>query len=115
MNLVVRGQDQERCLRTLRTLYLGPLTAGDLVLEAKERVATVSVVGVPDWNEMGVVQHVFAAVGDLGTRVIAVAQAATETSVSFCIPEDQVAATVRHLHRHLEMDHDVGSQGGSAS
>ncbi len=115
LNLVVRGQDQERCLRTLRTLYLGPLTAGDLVLEAKERVATVSVVGVPDWNEMGVVQHVFAAVGDLGTRVIAVAQAATETSVSFCIPEDQVAATVRHLHRHLEMDHDVGSQGGSAS
>lgn len=107
LNLVVRGQDQERCLRTLRTLYVGPLTTGDLVLEAKERVATVSVVGVPGWNEMGVVQHVFTAVGELGTRVIAVAQAATETSVSFCIPEDQVAATVRHLHRHLGMDHDI--------
>lgn len=101
LNLVVRRQDQARCLRTLHALYAEQLAEEDLILEAKESVATVSVVGVPGWNEIGVVQHVFAAVGELGTRVIAVAQAATETSVSFCIPEEQVAAAVRHLHQRL--------------
>ena len=32
------------------------------------------------------------------------AQAATEYSVSFCIPEDQVADTVRFLHRELGLE-----------
>jgi len=64
-------------------------------------VATVSVVGVPGWNGNGIVPHAFAALGKHGTRVIAVAQAATETSVSFCIPADQVPGTVRFLHAEL--------------
>jgi hypothetical protein len=33
-----------------------------------------------------------------------VAQAATEYSVSFCIPEEQVADTVRFLHRELGLE-----------
>ncbi len=57
--------------------------------------------GVPGWNETGVVPHAFSALGKHNTRVIAVAQAATEHSVSFCIPEEQVADTVRLLHREL--------------
>ena len=70
----------------------------------KENVATISVVGVPGWNESGIVSHAFAALGQHGIRVIAVAQAATEYSVSFCIPEDQVAETVRFLHRELRLE-----------
>ena len=73
-------------------------------LETKEQVATVSVVGVPDWNENGIVSHAFSALGKHGTRVIAVAQAATEHSVSFCIPEDQVADTVCFLHHELGLE-----------
>jgi aspartokinase/homoserine dehydrogenase 1 len=61
-------------------------------------------VGVPGWNETGIVSHAFAALGKHGTRVIAVAQAATEYSVSFCIPEDQVADTVRFLHHELGLE-----------
>jgi len=63
-----------------------------------------SVVGVPGWNEAGIVSHAFSALGKHGTRVIAVAQASTEHSVSFCIPEDQVADTVRFLHRELGLE-----------
>jgi aspartokinase len=70
-------------------------------LGLKEQVATISVVGVPDWNGNGIASRAFAALGKHGTRVIAVAQAATEHSVSFCVPEDQVADTVRCLHREL--------------
>jgi aspartate kinase len=70
-------------------------------LGVKEKVATVSVVGFPGWGEDGIVSHAFTALGKCGTRVIAVAQAGTEYSVSFCIPEDQVESTVRILHRLL--------------
>jgi aspartokinase len=64
----------------------------------------ISVVGVPARNENSVVSHTFAALGKLGTEVIAVAQAATEHSMSFCIPEEQVVDTVRLLHRELRLE-----------
>ena len=104
LNLIVRREDQRRCIRTLRTTFASDLESGRCLLGIKEQVATVSVVGVPGWNETGVVSHAFAALGAQGTRVIAVAQAATEHSVSFCIPEEQVGDTVRFLHRDLGLE-----------
>lgn len=70
-------------------------------MDTQETVATVSVVGVPGWNEVGIASHTFSALGKHGVRVIAVAQAATQDSVSFCIPADQVTETVRSLHREF--------------
>ncbi len=104
LNLVVRDLDQAHCLNTLRREFEDGRADGPWTLGTKESVATVSVVGVPDWNETGIVSHTFAALGSCNTRVIAVAQAATEHSVSFCIPEDQVSATVRFLHRELGLE-----------
>jgi len=104
LNLIVREQDLTHCLQTLsREFHNGrPGTSYDL--GAKERVATISVVGVPDWNGNGIVSHAFSALGKLGTRVIAVAQAAGEHSVSFCIPQEQVVDTVRFLHNDLGLE-----------
>jgi aspartate kinase len=104
LNLVVRELDQAHCLKVLRREFENGRPAGAWTLGTKEKVATVSVVGVPEWNETGIVSHTFAALGKCGTRVIAVAQAATEHSVSFCIPEDQMAATVCFLHRELGLE-----------
>jgi bifunctional aspartokinase / homoserine dehydrogenase 1 len=104
LNLIVRRQEQSRCLKVLEVAFAEELKHGRYCLGAREKAATVSVVGVPGWNERGTVSHAFAALGMQGTRVIAVAQAATETSVSFCIPEDQVADTVCFLHRDLGLD-----------
>jgi len=104
LNLIVRRQDQQRCLKTLRSAFAVELERGAYTLGAKEQVATVSVVGVPGWNGKGVVAHAFSALGAHGTRVIAVAQAVTEHSVSFCIPEEQVGDTVRYLHRDLGLE-----------
>jgi hypothetical protein len=78
-----------------------PHTNGIYNLGVKEKVATVSVVGFPGWSESGIVSHAFTALGKCGTRVIAVTQAGTEYSVSFCIPEEQVVRTVRFLHGEL--------------
>jgi aspartokinase/homoserine dehydrogenase 1 len=124
LNLVVREQDQAHCLNVLCHEFGGDLSltqsnpplkkdtegatfhklGGVCGLGIKEKVATISVVGVPGWNETGIVSHAFAALGSHGTRVITVAQAATEYSVSFCIPEDQVADTVRFLHQELGLE-----------
>jgi aspartokinase/homoserine dehydrogenase 1 len=110
LNLVVREQDQAHCLEILRREFENRNQGSVFSLEVKEKVATISVVGVPDWNETptgtvgSIVSHAFLALGKHHTRVIAVAQAATEYSVSFCVPEDQVADTVRFLHRELGLE-----------
>ncbi len=104
LNLVVREQDQAHCLKVLQSQFADSERGSVYNLGTKEKVATISVVGVPGWNETGVVPHAFSALGKHNTRVIAVAQAATEHSVSFCIPEEQVADTVRLLHHELGLD-----------
>jgi len=104
LNLVVRDQDQAHCLKVLRREFDEGKPDSPYSLETKEEVSTISVVGVPGWNETGIVSHAFAALGRHGTRVIAVAQAASEYSVSFCIPEQQLEDTVRFLHRELGLE-----------
>lgn len=124
LNLVVRELNQAHCLNVLRTEFGDPSPPAQVnaaaqqapqtgavpelarqhSLGVKEKVATVSVVGFPGWSESGIVSHAFTALGKHGTRVIAVAQAGTGYSVSFCIPEDQVGSTVRFLHHELGLD-----------
>jgi aspartate kinase len=99
LNLVVRQDDQHHCVNALNRQMSNGCKLG-----TTERVATISVVGMPGWNKTGIVSHAFGALGKHGTRVIAVAQAATEYSVSFCIPEDQVPDTVRFLHQELGLE-----------
>lgn len=108
LNLIVREQDQEHCLTTLRRAFASVRANTAYELKSTEQVATISVVGVPGWNGHGIVSHTFAALGKHGTRIIAVAQAASNDSVSFCIPEDQIADTVRYLHRELGLEEDHG-------
>ncbi len=104
LNLVVREQDQAHCLKTLSREFENGKPDSPFHLGFEEQVATISVVGVPDWNGNGIVSRAFAALGKQGTRVIAVAQAASEYSVSFCIPEKELFDTVRFLHRELGLE-----------
>jgi aspartate kinase len=106
LNLVVREKDQDHCLRVLHREFENSQREDVFRLGVKEKVATISVVGMPGWNGQrnGIASRAFAALGERETRVIAVAQAATERSVSFCIPEDQLADTVRFLHRELGLE-----------
>ena len=106
LNLMVREPDQNHCLKILREELQTGRTEGGFNLGTKEKVATISVVGVPGWerNGAGIVSQAFAALGKHDTRIIAVAQASTEFSVSFCIPEAQMADAVRFLHRELGLE-----------
>jgi aspartate kinase len=127
LNLVVRESSLAHCLNVLRREFGGEpswqqtgsperghktermgTSDGTYNLAVKEKVATVSVVGFlggaglrEDQPDLGVVARAFTALGKHGTRVIAVAQAGTENSVSFCIPAEQIESTVRSLHHEL--------------
>jgi aspartate kinase len=111
LNLVVREKDQDHCLRILGREFTDGREDGAVRLGVEEKVSTVSVVGPPGWNgkRNGIAAQAFSALGVCETRVIAVAQAATERSVSFCIPEDQLASTVRFLHRKLGLEDGPGT------
>jgi aspartate kinase len=99
LNLIIRQADQAHCLSILEH-RLGE----ESVLSVEERVATISVVGVPDWNGSSMVSQTFTALGVHGVRVIAIAQAASEYSVSICILEGDTGESVRSLHRELGLE-----------
>lgn len=112
LNLVVRQQDQEHCLKLLGEAFAGELLGKPEAVNGfhlgvrgapfgAHEVATVSVVSLPSRAGSDIVSRAFAALGRLGTQVIAVAQSSGEDSVSFCIPAEQLAATVRKLHAEL--------------
>ncbi len=126
LNLVVREENQTYSLQLLAAQFKDEILSGGypgwidtsknqeqsdkiasakrLLLGTKEKVATISVIGLPGWNKTGTVSHAFSALGMFGTRVLAVAQAGKEHSISFCIPEDQMVGTVNFLHKELGLE-----------
>ncbi|MFC2078434.1 aspartate kinase [Candidatus Bipolaricaulota bacterium] len=103
MNIVVTDQDGEHASRVLSQPHAasGLASPGDDLLDTLEEVATVSVIGLPCDRQDGIASRAFAALGAQNARVVAVTQAAMEDSVTFCIPDENVAETVRFLHRAL--------------
>ncbi len=103
LNLIVRSQDQSHCVRILSRDFGDACGPDPCQIDVREQIGTVSVVGLSNGGTNGVVSKAYAALGKGGTQVIAVAQPATERSVSFCIPEEQVAETVKWLHQELNI------------
>jgi len=102
LTLVVRQGDLDPSLRLLRQEFTDELDRGQVArLEVGQEVATISVVGGPGENGQGIVPRTFAALGKQETPVISIAQASSEYNVSFVVPEEEMAATVRALHREL--------------
>ena len=105
LNLILRTQDQTHCLRVLKRGLSKSLRPQSCNISVREQIGIVSVVGTADGRTNGVLSHAYAALGKGGTQVIALAQPATERSVSICIPDEQVTETVCLLHTEFGMDH----------
>jgi aspartate kinase len=102
LNLVVRRQDQAHSINVLKKEFEHDLQLRLLShIGVQEEVATVSVVGMPDARGDSIVPQAFAALGQLGLRVISTAQAASAFSVSFVIAESDVVRAVPFIHRAL--------------
>jgi bifunctional aspartokinase / homoserine dehydrogenase 1 len=102
LNLVVRASDEEHGLRLLSREFEHDARAGLLAdIATHQQVASVSVVGMPRSRAAEVTSTAFASLGALGQRVIAVAQATTGGSVSFILPDEDVARVVPYVHSQL--------------
>lgn len=102
LNLVVRCGDQSHSLLTLQREFERDMQLGFLShIGVQEEVAVISVIGMPDSQEGPIAHRAFAALGELGLRIISIAQAASEYSVSLIIAENDVARAVPFIHRKL--------------
>ena len=100
LNLVVRDRDQQHSINILNREFEHDLQLGLLShIGVQEEVATISVVGTS--KEPSISSRAYEVLGKLGLRVIAVSQAASAFSVSFVIPEADVARVVPVIHREL--------------
>jgi len=106
ISLVVGDQDAEHCVRLLSQSprHLQDSSPGIYALDTIEQVATVSVIGLLCNGQDGIAARAFSALGKHEVRVVAVAQEASEDSVTFCIPAEDADETVRFLHRELGLE-----------
>lgn len=101
LSMVVREADQPHCTRALLAEFDRELALGQLAtVGTSEPIATLSVVGLSD-AQGGMAARAFQAVGVSGLRIIAMAQAASSSSVSFAIAERDLASAVISLHEQL--------------
>ena len=101
LTLVMRQGDLLPSLRLLRQEFTDELARGLIAPLAGQEVATISVVGGPGENGQGIVPRIFAALGKQEVPVISIAQSSSEYNVSFVVPEEEMAVTVRALHGEL--------------
>ena len=102
LTLLVRQAELEPSLDTLRREFQEDLQRGHLSqVSALNRVGTISVVAAPGGDGASVVPKTFAALGRLSSQIVSVAQSASEYHLSVVVPEEDVDATVRFIHREL--------------
>ncbi len=101
LNLVLHHEEQAHAIHVLEREFANELALGILAqIGSQEEVATVSVVSMPNGEEAPTARA-YAALGSLGVRVVSIGQTASAYSVSFVIPERDVARAVPALHRAL--------------
>ncbi len=101
LNLLVRQADREASVVALEREFQEDLRLGGLSrVGALSEVGTISVVGGPG-DHGAVIPKTFAALGRLEAQIVSVAQSASEYHVSVVVPEADVDATVRFIHREL--------------
>ena len=102
LNLVVRSSDQVHSVHSLEREFEQEIALGHVTsIASQQKVATVSVVGMPDSVYSHVGPKAFAALAALEIPVISLGQASSAYSVSFVIPEDRVVQAVPYIHQQL--------------
>jgi len=102
LNLVVHKANQDHGIHVLQKEFENEMALNIVSrIGVQEQVATLSVVGMPRPDGETIVPRAYSALGQLGTRVVSVAQAASAYSVSFVVPERDIARAVPFLHRQL--------------
>jgi aspartate kinase len=100
LTLLVRGADAAFACDSLTATFERELAAGALrAVNLTAPVALVAVISAPGGD--GLAPRTLAALGRAGAHVLALAQGTASYHISFILPEAEVDAVVRTLHRDL--------------
>ena len=99
-SFAVKNADAEKAVEVLEEEFANELSTGDISeIKAEKNLATVAVVGENMKNTPGIAGKLFNTLGRNGINVIACAQGASETNISFVID-------LTYLRKALNVIHD---------
>lgn len=97
--IAVRNDDAELAVKTLKEEFAAELASGMFNdIKAEKNLATVAVVGENMKHATGLTGKLFNTLGRNGINVIAVAQGALETNISFVIDKKSLRKTLNVIH-----------------
>ena len=97
--LGVQEKDCDKAVEVLTREFAEEIKVGSMYpMLVQQGLAAVSIVGEKMHNMPGVAGKLFGTLGRNGISVIAFAQGATETNISFVIPAQQLSKTMNVLH-----------------
>lgn len=97
--IAVRNADAELAEKTLRQEFEAELTSGMFNgIKVEHDLATVAVVGSKMKNNPGITGKLFNTIGRSGINVIACAQGALQTNISFIIEKKSLAKALNVIH-----------------
>lgn len=95
----VRNADADVAVRVLREEFKGEMAVGEIsAIEAEKELATVAIVGENMKHTPGIAGKLFNVLGRNGINVIACAQGASETNISFVIARDSLRKALNVIH-----------------
>ena len=98
-SFAVKNSDAEIAVKTLQDEFSSELSTGDISdISAQKGLATVAVVGESMKNTPGIAGRVFNTLGRNGINVIACAQGAGETNISFVIELESLRKALNVIH-----------------
>ena len=102
ISFCIEGQDKSKAERALKDCFELEFKEGLLEpIEFVEHVAIVSLVGDRMRTEKGVASQFFTSLAQVNVNIIAIAQGASERSISAVIPEHKMAEAVKACHINL--------------
>lgn len=95
----VRNEDAELACKVLNTEFSKEIEMGEITpITAEKNLATVAIVGENMKHTPGIAGKLFGTLGRNGINVIACAQGASETNISFVVTLDQLRKTLNVIH-----------------
>lgn len=99
ISIAVKNEEAEKTVKVLSKEFAEELASGELTgINVAQSLATVAIVGENMKHSAGIAGKLFNTLGRNGINVIACAQGATETNISFVIERSNLQKTLNVIH-----------------
>lgn len=98
-SFAIRNNDADNAVKALNEEFAAEIKTGEITtIVAEHQLATVAIVGEQMKNTPGIAGKLFNTLGKNGINVIACAQGASETNISFVIKQNNLKKALNVIH-----------------